>query len=111
MKCYTHHPTDAVAVCRSCGRALCPECVVEIETVCACKNRCEQQVASLNAALVGTKAAQRGMPTLSLFPFIMGAVFLWWGSSSRPADLFMLSFGGVFVLWGIAVFFLQMRRR
>jgi hypothetical protein len=27
MKCFKHHPVDAVAVCAYCGRALCPDCV------------------------------------------------------------------------------------
>ena len=27
MKCLKHRPTDAVAVCSYCGRALCPDCI------------------------------------------------------------------------------------
>src|SRR4051812_16277812 len=44
MKCFTHRNNDAVAICRSCGRALCPDCVAEVGLSCACKNRCESDV-------------------------------------------------------------------
>src|SRR2546423_584648 len=116
MKCFSHNTVEAVAVCRSCGRALCPNCVVEVGTVCACRNRCEQQVGALNAMVVGTRSAQRGMPILLVFLLVMGVVFLYWGRPRQPdvpPDPLTLSIGGVFTLWAIVNFinFLMQRRR
>lgn len=48
MKCYNHPNYDASAVCRSCGRALCRDCVVEVGLSCSCKDRCESVVETLN---------------------------------------------------------------
>jgi hypothetical protein len=37
MKCYSHQDRDAVGVCVSCGRAVCPECALELEGKIHCK--------------------------------------------------------------------------
>jgi hypothetical protein len=47
MKCYVHRPADAVGICRSCGRGLCPECAAEVGTALACRQRCEEDVRQL----------------------------------------------------------------
>ena len=47
MKCFNHTSTDAIGVCRSCGRGLCQECNVEVGLSCCCLNRCEQDVRTL----------------------------------------------------------------
>ncbi|MGA2248287.1 MAG: B-box zinc finger protein [Verrucomicrobiota bacterium] len=31
MKCFNHPSVDAVALCKSCSRALCRECVGEVD--------------------------------------------------------------------------------
>ena len=48
MKCYYHQTVDAVALCKSCSRALCAECISEVGLSCSCRNRCEADVATLN---------------------------------------------------------------
>jgi hypothetical protein len=48
MKCFTHEKTDALAVCRSCGRGLCRDCIAEIGLSCSCKGGCEEVVATMN---------------------------------------------------------------
>jgi hypothetical protein len=48
MKCYNHPATDGVAVCKSCGRAICHDCCAEVETSCACKGKCEVEVGESN---------------------------------------------------------------
>src|SRR5438270_511873 len=51
MKCFTHRSSEAIAICRSCGRALCPDCISEVGLSCACKSRCESDVARFNQML------------------------------------------------------------
>lgn len=48
MKCFYHPNVDAVAVCKSCGRALCHDCSADVSPGIACKGKCEEGVATLN---------------------------------------------------------------
>src|SRR2546430_6742511 len=41
MRCYYHHGKEAVGICKSCYKALCTECAVDIGKGLACKGRCE----------------------------------------------------------------------
>ena len=47
MRCYYHTASDAVAVCMYCHRGVCTECAAEVEKGIACKDRCEDEVATL----------------------------------------------------------------
>ena len=85
MKCYTHHAVDAVAICRSCCRALCPDCVAEVGTACACKGRCEERVTALNAMVVRGGSAYKRLKVATLFTALLGTVFI---------------IGGDFIRWG-----------
>ena len=51
MKCFTHETIDALAVCRSCGRGLCRDCITEVGLSCSCKGGCEKVVATMNDLL------------------------------------------------------------
>lgn len=42
MKCFNHPGNEALSICTVCGRALCPECINEIDDAIVCKNRCEE---------------------------------------------------------------------
>jgi len=86
MKCFTHRNSDAVAVCRSCGRALCPDCIAEVGLSCACKNRCEADVAKFNAMLTqGDGVPGRIAAAMPLgydrliFLLVLGVAFVWFG--------------------------------
>ena len=77
---------------------------------CACKNRCEDQVAALSAMIVRNRAAQKRLPFVSIFPGILGLLFLFWGIAFR-SDAFLLSMGIVFILWSIISFALYRSRK
>jgi len=38
MKCYNHHDRDAFAVCTSCGKGLCLECIDQYHEQIVCKD-------------------------------------------------------------------------
>lgn len=40
MRCFYHGAEDAVAICTSCGKALCRPCISESEPECACSDEC-----------------------------------------------------------------------
>ncbi len=44
MTCYNHHDRQSVGICKACGRAVCPDCIVEVGESIACKGRCEDQI-------------------------------------------------------------------
>jgi hypothetical protein len=44
MKCFNHRELDAIATCMRCGRALCPNCLAEVEGITACRLRCETAI-------------------------------------------------------------------
>lgn len=57
MKCFYHRETDAVALCKSCSRALCSECAADVPPGTACRNRCEHDVAAINIMIERNKTA------------------------------------------------------
>jgi hypothetical protein len=73
MHCFNHQDHDALAICRNCGRALCSECIAISEDAVACKNRCEQKVATL---LRATVTAPNQLRLNSQFGIISGILFV-----------------------------------
>jgi hypothetical protein len=113
MKCFTHRESDAIAICRSCGRALCPDCIAEVGRSCACKNRCESDVKRLSEMLTQGRPAQVNPARLVgydrvIFIMLMGVVFACWGLyyfRGHGPGMFFIGFGGLFFIFGISQFF------
>ena len=59
MKCFNHDTSDAVAVCKNCGKALCHLCAVDVGNGIACVSACEQEVRALNALIGRNRAASK----------------------------------------------------
>ncbi len=80
MKCFNHPTVDAVALCKSCSRGLCRDCVAEVELSCSCRNRCEEDVAAMNDLVErGRTAYQKTSATYfrsGLITLLLGSVFL-----------------------------------
>lgn len=80
MKCYNHSNVEAVAVCRSCGRALCRDCVTEVGLSCSCKGRCESVVATMDDLVERGRTAYQKSSTLQqrngIFIILLGVAFL-----------------------------------
>src|SRR5580658_9442633 len=112
MRCFNHPEVDAVAICKSCSRALCHECVSEVGKSASCKNRCEADVAALNELVQrGRTAYQKTSSTYlrsGIFVLLLGLVFFLIGiatSFGPKPDYFLLITGGLFIAWGISYFF------
>ena len=52
MKCYNHHDRDAFAVCTSCGKGLCLECIKEVKGKVLCKDNKKCKPKACKCALV-----------------------------------------------------------
>ncbi len=113
MKCYYHHEADAVAICKSCGRALCPGCAADVGPGTACKQRCEENVAALNVIVERSKSAYakagRVHKRHAIWLLILGLVFIGFGGlpillSRNYGASFMVVFGIVFLLGALFSF-------
>jgi hypothetical protein len=117
MKCFYDTTQDAVGTCKSCGKGLCADHVVDLGKGLACKNRCEEDVRSL-IALIDSNVAMRATSQKlilssgragiigSLFFLLMGTSFLvagivWW----ERRGLFPVSMGVIFIAWSLFGFF------
>jgi len=112
VKCYNHQGVEAVAVCRSCGRALCRECVTEVGLSCSCRGRCESVVAAMNGLVGGGGTVNRRMSGLhhrlgSLY-VLLGVAFLatggsgLWRGETSEWPYFTLAVGVIFAGWGVS---------
>ena len=119
MKCFTHRSSDAVAVCRSCGRALCPDCISEVGLSCACKSRCESDVARFNGMLT---RSQPGLPNPSnlvgydrvIFLMLLGVAFVWFGLyyfGDHGPIWFFVALGVAFFIFGISQLYMRKKFR
>ncbi|HUJ11496.1 MAG TPA: hypothetical protein VL171_15895 [Verrucomicrobiae bacterium] len=119
MKCFYHPTVDAVGICKSCNRGLCPDCIANVGTSCSCKNRCEADVAAINEMLQrGRTAHQKTSSTYLRSGIIMaliGVVFVLFGlgnlndPESSGSGRFFLVFG-ILVLGLAGSFFVTARR-
>jgi len=105
MKCYNHNGIDAIGICKSCGKGLCQECVVEIEGSLSCKNKCEETVRNLAILL---KRNMKLVGTSEKISKISGKFYITTGIISVFIGLFVIGlhqifsdFSGIFLVLGI----------
>lgn len=120
MNCFVHRDQPAVGLCKSCGRGLCPECLVDYPTGLACKNRCEERVAlitrivdnnkqTLSASNVRLKYATASSILLGLLFCALGFVMAitWPEKGTIVLGMLFVAMGLVFLITGL----LGLRRR
>lgn len=112
MKCFNHSSSDAVGVCKSCGRALCRECVTEVGLSLSCKDRCETVVGTMNDLVErGSTAYQKTSASylrsgilvslLGLIFFVLG-VFGLLGGDRGPWAVLIAVMGLLFLGMGVS---------
>ncbi len=108
MKCYYHHETEAVAICKSCNRALCENCAADIHPGTACINRCEKDVKALNVIIERNKSVYqktgKAHKRNAIAMLMSGLVFLLIGVipiiiSGNYSSSFIAILGLIFLLW------------
>lgn len=106
MKCFRHIEKEAVAVCRACGKAVCPECAIESENGIACRQSCAESLAEKKK--LNTKQAEhlRSMKRMnflgSFFSIGIGMLFIYFSFNGIGLvyDLIFL-LGAGFTVYGI----------
>ena len=48
MNCFNHRENVAIAVCKTCGRAMCTACAQDLGFAVACNETCAREAAELN---------------------------------------------------------------
>jgi hypothetical protein len=80
VRCYYHRDVEAIGTCRSCNRGLCDACLAEVGKACACRDRCEADVAVLHAILdrhdVAVASSARLLRVAALLCVLFAAVFV-----------------------------------
>jgi len=110
MKCYYHPDAEAVALCKSCSRALCHECCADVPPGTACANRCEEEVKAVNLVIQRSKTAyqktggayrRNGYFTLSMGMMFMGTGLFLAFKGGGYASLFLAAMGLLFIVAGV----------
>lgn len=120
MSCFYHHDRESVGGCKSCGKALCPECAVDLGKGLACRGRCEDDVKSLIALVERNiklspqtarilDSSRKIRSGASAFNLVIGAVFVAWGLTDLERLGFIIILGVCFLAYGIFGLF-QVRR-
>ena len=108
MKCFNHSQSDGVAICKSCGRALCHDCCAEVGNGSACKSRCEADVADLNVIIKRSKSAYQktggAYRRNGVAMLVLGFVFLVVGTlpvvtGHGYGTIFLAAMGLLFIIW------------
>ena len=114
MKCFNHHASEAVAICKNCHKALCEPCATDVGNGIACRNGCEQRVLAMNALQLkgenAIKRSSRSMYGLAAFLFSMGVVFLV-NAATDSGHLRTFDTSLTVVFLATAIFFLAMGRK
>jgi hypothetical protein len=111
VRCFNHSTSEAVGICRACGKGLCADCAVDLGFGLSCRGEHEQRVAANDALL--TKSAQlqdtagRAKYAAPVFFGFMGAVMSVYGLMYSKADMFLVLLGGGFLAFGGFLFVMQ----
>ncbi len=106
MKCFKHQAREAVAICRACGKAACPECVLESENGIACQPSCAEILSRQGELRASHAAHLKNMKRMnflgSLFSVGVGILFMYFASLGVGIVYdFVFLLGAGFVVYGI----------
>jgi hypothetical protein len=106
MRCYYHQEQEAVALCKSCSRGLCPSCAVDVGNGLACRNSCEDEVRSLNRVINRNKTSYEktsgAYARMAVFYGVLGAVMFVGGVFDwRGFQWLLMPAGAIFLLSGV----------
>ncbi|MGD8592015.1 MAG: hypothetical protein PVF82_04240 [Gammaproteobacteria bacterium] len=108
MKCYTHHDTEALGVCKACNKAVCTNCVIDTGRGLACSEACVKEINDYNEMMDRSKrmysigSGSRLPPTGIIFLLFFGVMFTSFGTYNSivrdRADFFTIVLGTGFLV-------------
>ena len=116
MNCYNHRDKPAVGLCKSCGRAVCGDCIAEVDRSIACKGECEDRVRRMNHMLAKNpqimkayRGQLRGNGLVAVAVGIGCVVFAIWAHFETPG--YLPYFLGLVAIACLAIGFVRLSRR
>ena len=115
MECFAHSGTQAVGVCKSCGKAVCRACVIDLGTSIACCDRCAKEATDLHEMNQrGKKIYGIGVPDKLpsgvimwlLFALLFGGFGIYQSYRNHEPEWFLLLFGAL----SLVIAFIAYRR-
>ena len=98
MKCFYHPGSDAVGVCKSCGKGLCPDCVADLGKGIACRSRCETDVEIIIGLIEQSPHSVRWSGALVL---VLGLILIAAALMGYGMGLFPYVLGTLCVVYGL----------
>lgn len=83
MECYTHQQNNAVGICKSCHKAVCRNCAIELQNGLACSEECEAYVDELNQMversfkIYGIGKYKSKIPSTGVIMWLLFSLFAW----------------------------------
>lgn len=108
MKCFNHVDADAVGICKGCNKALCKECLIDVDNNISCKETCPTSIKEFNQLVKSVKTMQDKTSKVyqhnALGLTFVGLVFVFIGICSvyyinLISGAFIMSLGTLFLLW------------
>ena len=111
MNCFNHNDRQAIGLCKSCNKALCTDCCVDLGIGLACHGKCEEQVRSVDAVISGNVEDQKHAdkyvrPFLARVAanFLSFAMVLIIFAVLFPSETFFRYFGGGALAIGVLIY-------
>jgi len=116
MNCFNHRDKPAIGLCKACAKALCEDCVAELNNGLACKNACEDRVNMINRMLDSNSqvmgAARSQVKTSGVISLVLGVgccIFAIW--SYQEMDSFLPYFLGLLGISCLVTGFLRLSKK
>ena len=115
MECFSHPSVQAVAICKTCCRAVCHHCAKDLHFAVVCCDTCAQEASEVNSMtqkskkLVGIGANSPTMPGGVVVYTLFTLFFLGWGAvatyRTHQPDYPSFGIGTLFMVVTIFMYF------
>ena len=91
MRCFVHHDHEAIGICRACGKALCPDCAVDLGHAICCRGACEQMAREIHAQTIRNNVIQNDERK---------RLYSWFSALAIAQGTVYALFGLIFLMYG-----------
>ena len=113
MKCYQHKTEEAIGICKSCGKGICPVCCIDLNFAIVCSKTCEDAAIishKITANAVTVYATQKkNRYLLPAYFMVIGIIFLIYGLMNSISFNLCVSIGICVIIFAVLFFIIQMR--
>lgn len=113
MECFTHTSSQAVGICKTCGKAVCRNCAKDAGMFITCSDTCEKEAADVHEmnqrgkkiyGIGVPKKIASGVIMWFLFAALFGGFGIFQTIKNHQPDWFLLLFGVVSLFIGILAY-------